>query len=48
MDALNYSRRFFTDLNFWDLQKPFKKIKNFVHAVQRTGWQLEVFIDAGI
>jgi len=48
MDALNYSRRFFTDLNFWDLQKPFRKIKKFVKAVERTGWMLEVFIDAGI
>ena len=48
MDALNFSRSFFKDLNFWDLNKPFRLIKNFVQAVQRTGWHLEVFIDAGI
>lgn len=48
VDALNFSRRFFTDLNFWDLQKPFSKIRKFVTAAINSGWHIEVFIDAGI
>jgi hypothetical protein len=47
-DALNYARRFFSDLNFWNLDKPFNKITKFVEAAHKGGWQLEVFIDAGI
>jgi hypothetical protein len=47
-DALNYARRFFCDLNFWNLDKPFNKIKKFVAAAHNAGWHLEVFIDAGI
>jgi len=48
VDALNFSRRFFSHLDFWNLQKPFHKVKDFVRAAQRSGWYVEAFIDAGI
>jgi hypothetical protein len=47
-DALNFSRSFFSDHNFWNLVKPFKKIKDFVEAAQNADWEIEVFIDEGI
>jgi hypothetical protein len=48
MDALNYARRYFKNMNFWDLDKPQRKIRKFVTAVLKAGYQLEVFIDEGI
>ncbi len=48
IDALNFSRRFFTDKNFWNLRKPFYKIRKFVEVARNSGYELEVFIDAGI
>ena len=48
IDALNYSRRFFSDKNFWNLRKPFNKLRKFVNAAKGSGYYIEVFIDAGI
>ncbi|CDW88040.1 UNKNOWN [Stylonychia lemnae] len=48
VDALNYSRRFFNDSNFWNLKKPFIKIRRFVDAARKSGIDIEVYIDAGM
>jgi hypothetical protein len=48
VDILNYSKRFFTTPNFWNVKFPLRNIKDFYYAAKNSGYVLEVFIDAGI
>eukprot|EP00347_Sterkiella_histriomuscorum_P010085 403338736 len=47
VDALNFSRGFFKDQNFWNRRAAFSKVRKFVEAAINSGYQLEVYIDAG-
>lgn len=48
VDGLNYSKRFFTSMNFWNMRIPLRNIKEFYYAAKNSGITLEVFIDAGM
>jgi hypothetical protein len=48
VDALNYSKKFFTSPNFWNIRIPLRNIKDFYYAAKNSGFTLEVFIDAGM
>jgi hypothetical protein len=49
IDALNYGRHFFAEARFtWALEKPFERVKVFVAALRKAGFEPSVFIDEGI
>eukprot|EP00347_Sterkiella_histriomuscorum_P018214 403346355 len=48
VDGLNFIRNFFLNMNFWDLDSANENIKRFIEAANNTGYEVEVFIDAGI
>ena len=47
-DALNFTHRFFTSKNFWDLETPRQEIRWFTDSLVKQGWDLQVFIDSAV
>lgn len=35
-------------MNFWNVNIPFRNIKEFYYAAKNEGWKIEIFIDAGM
>ena len=49
VDGLNFADEFFQrDGSFWKLNEAQQLVKQFVQAAERSGWKMEVFIDAGM